>query len=178
MKYLNKNKIFLALACLLLASCNGDVKETLGLNHKGPDEYEVMARPPLTVPPEFTLRPPLKNTGQTTSKATEQAHNEVVGGDFLNNSSTNIADTQFLHDAGANKMNRDIRAKIVEDNENGVVAKDNKSVLGMGSKADPVVDPKKEADRIKQDKTRNQPVTGDGSAVVAPQSKGILGDIF
>jgi len=44
---------------LALTACgNGTVKETLGLSRKPPDEFKVVARPPLSVPPQFNLRPP------------------------------------------------------------------------------------------------------------------------
>ncbi len=44
---------------LALTACGGSsVKETLGLSRKAPDEFKVVARPPLSVPPQFNLRPP------------------------------------------------------------------------------------------------------------------------
>ncbi|KJS38300.1 MAG: hypothetical protein VR70_10355, partial [Rhodospirillaceae bacterium BRH_c57] len=41
-----------------LSGCGGGVKETLGLNRQAPDEFQVVSRPPLAIPPEFKLRPP------------------------------------------------------------------------------------------------------------------------
>ncbi len=40
------------------ACTGGEVRETLGLNRAAPDEFRVVSRPPLTVPPEFYLYPP------------------------------------------------------------------------------------------------------------------------
>ncbi|MEI7669136.1 MAG: hypothetical protein WCJ33_03540, partial [Pseudomonadota bacterium] len=91
----------------------------------------------------------------------------------------NSTDAQFLNNAGASKVNRNIREKINEDMENGVVAKDNKYLLGVGgSSQDPIVDAKKEADRIKDNKEKSKPVNNGETPVVAPKSKGIIGDIF
>lgn len=43
----------------LLTACTGSqVRNTFGLNRSAPDEFKVVSRPPLSVPPEFTLRPP------------------------------------------------------------------------------------------------------------------------
>jgi hypothetical protein len=41
-----------------LASCGDDAKKAIGLGKNPPDEFQVLSRAPLSVPPEFTLRPP------------------------------------------------------------------------------------------------------------------------
>jgi hypothetical protein len=66
---------------MMLAACGStDVKETLGLNRKAPDEFQVYARPPLSVPPEFNLRPPAQGAEYATGvPATLQAHSKVLG---------------------------------------------------------------------------------------------------
>ena len=46
----------LALA-LVLSGCSG-VKESLGLGKNAPDEFAVYSRAPLSLPPDFGLRPP------------------------------------------------------------------------------------------------------------------------
>jgi len=51
----------LAIACLsvplLLPGCTG-FRQMIGLDQAGPDEFAVESRAPLTIPPEFDLRPP------------------------------------------------------------------------------------------------------------------------
>jgi len=51
----------LALACLaltlLLPGCT-DFRRILGMDQVGPDEFAVESRAPLTIPPDFSLRPP------------------------------------------------------------------------------------------------------------------------
>src|SRR5579864_3661690 len=44
-------------ASLLLAGC-GNFRQIVGLDQVGPDEFAVESRAPLTIPPEFDLRPP------------------------------------------------------------------------------------------------------------------------
>jgi hypothetical protein len=46
------------LLCGLTACGGSNVRETLGLNRAAPDEFKVVSRPPLSVPPEFFLEPP------------------------------------------------------------------------------------------------------------------------
>ena len=52
---------WLMLLCspLVAASCSSNtVKDTLGLNKRAPDEFQVVRRAPLIVPPDLRLRPP------------------------------------------------------------------------------------------------------------------------
>jgi hypothetical protein len=54
-------KILLTISCIAVASllvgCN-NFKQVVGLEATAPDEFAVESRAPLTVPPEFDLRPP------------------------------------------------------------------------------------------------------------------------
>jgi hypothetical protein len=45
-------------AAVLLAGCDTTVQETLGLGKRQPDEFQIVRRQPLIVPPDSTLRPP------------------------------------------------------------------------------------------------------------------------
>ena len=53
-------KIFLFTALTLsVSACTGaEVRGNLGLDRRSPDAFNVVARPPLTVPKEFLLTPP------------------------------------------------------------------------------------------------------------------------
>lgn len=42
---------------LVLAACSGVTKEDLGLSRRSPDETQVEQRAPLSLPPEFGVRP-------------------------------------------------------------------------------------------------------------------------
>jgi len=44
-------------ASVLLAGC-ADMRRIVGMDRVGPDEFAVESRAPLTIPPEFELRPP------------------------------------------------------------------------------------------------------------------------
>ena len=45
-------------ALLVLAACGGDTGRILGLEKTKPDEFAVVSRAPLTLPPDYGLRPP------------------------------------------------------------------------------------------------------------------------
>lgn len=46
---------------IALVGCGG-VRDQLGLTKKPPDEFTVISKPPLVIPPNFNLRPPLAGT--------------------------------------------------------------------------------------------------------------------
>src|SRR3954471_4751762 len=47
----------LALLAPAVAGCSS-TKEMLGLTKRSPDEFQVVSRAPLSMPPDFSLRPP------------------------------------------------------------------------------------------------------------------------
>jgi hypothetical protein len=49
--------VALGSSTLLLAGCN-DFRQAIGLDRVGPDEFAVESRAPLTIPPDYDLRPP------------------------------------------------------------------------------------------------------------------------
>jgi len=50
-----------ALGLLSVVSCGSATKEKLGLSKKAPDEFMVVPRAPLSLPPEYDLRPVVDN---------------------------------------------------------------------------------------------------------------------
>ncbi len=47
----------LALAALVLSACS-DVRQAVGMDRRAPDEFAVVSRAPLSLPPDYDLRPP------------------------------------------------------------------------------------------------------------------------
>lgn len=41
-----------------VSACSSDLKSTFGLNKRAPDEFAVPTRAPLSLPPDYSLRPP------------------------------------------------------------------------------------------------------------------------
>jgi hypothetical protein len=72
----------LGVSLALLGACSsGNVKETLGINRVAPDEFRVVSRPPLTVPPQFSLLPPsIEADAPGQVPASDTARDVVMGG--------------------------------------------------------------------------------------------------
>ena len=48
----------IALATLAMTACGGTVQERLGMSRRAPDEFQVVRRQPLVIPPEYRLPAP------------------------------------------------------------------------------------------------------------------------
>src|SRR5208283_5335621 len=61
----------------LIAGC-GDFKKTIGLEQTLPDEFAVESRAPLTIPPDFDLRPPQPGASRPQEKSADQQAEQII----------------------------------------------------------------------------------------------------
>jgi Protein of unknown function (DUF3035) len=64
-------------AGLLLAGCS-DFKKVVGIEPTSPDEFAVESRAPLTIPPDFQLRPPQPGAGRPQETAISDKARGVI----------------------------------------------------------------------------------------------------
>jgi len=178
--------IALALATLLVLPACSQVKEELGLNRNSPDEFTVIKRAPLSLPPEYSLRPLsedgiLGNSAQPTMR--EEAKTAVFGskqGTTELPSGSNAEDI-FLNKVGTNSADANIRKKL--DQDNGYVVLENQSTVdkilrrNAGVKQESLVDPKAEAERLKENAETGRPVTS-GAVPVIIKKESTIDKIF
>ena len=62
---------------LLMAGCS-DFKKSVGLEPTLPDEFAVESRAPLTIPPDFELRPPQPGAARPQEKTADQRAKQVM----------------------------------------------------------------------------------------------------
>ena len=70
--------VCLALGTLVLSGC-GSARQTFGLDRKPPDEFSVLTRAPLAVPPEYKLRPPTPGAPRPQESDTRQQRDRAAG---------------------------------------------------------------------------------------------------
>lgn len=82
-------------AALIVAGC-GESGRIFGFERGGPDEFTVVRNPPLSVPPQATLRPPSNNSSATSNRdaSSEQARASLIasGGDKAGSAGTLVTD--------------------------------------------------------------------------------------
>src|SRR5215470_14329216 len=73
--------VFLSAVCLAgaspIAGCT-DLKKSIGLEPTLPDEFAVESRAPLTIPPDFDLRPPQPGASRPQEKSSDQQAKDVM----------------------------------------------------------------------------------------------------
>lgn len=161
----SKSISFFLVAMLALAGCSS-TKEKLGLTKKSPDEFAVVKRAPLSMPPNYSLRPPRPGAPRPQEQSPEQEARQTLFGQEGAPYETQASgdDAAFLNRAGAVNADPGIRGKvdsetaILDEKEKPVV----KRILGMdGPEQAPatVVNAKEEAARLKSNKEKGKPVT-------------------
>jgi len=175
-----------ALSLLALTGCQaGTVKDTLGLSRSAPDEFRVVSRPPLSVPPDFTLRPPsASDVSPNQPTASEQAKSQLRGASAkpaAKKAASSSAESQFLKRAGAANADAGVRDKLVEEK---IAVQDEEggswwdSLGSEPEKKEPMVNAKEESKRIQKNEAEGKPVTEGKTPEIKPRDRGILGDIL
>ena len=192
----------LGLACLaLLTACSGNsVRNTLGLGRSAPDEFSVVSRPPLSVPPEFELRPPRAGEAPQVTTAEEQARRQLLGTTappssldelplftaetavvpVISAEAPSQAAASFLSKAGADKADESIRQKLATDSTRVVEPKGKslyEKIVGAET-AEPVVDAPAEAERLRDNRDAGKPVTEGETPTTTDKPKSVIDRIF
>jgi hypothetical protein len=188
---------------LLLAACdNNSVQETLGINREAPDEFTVVSRPPLSLPPEFTLRPPRAGEEPRGTATDEKARALITGKPVTalpdpaaleaTTADTAVTPVQrsdalsggaqsLLKRAGADAAREDIRTQLSVDAATPADTSKATSLLEKISgaeKNEPTVDAKKEAERLRANKDEGKPVTEGEVPVEKSGSDSLIDRIF
>ncbi len=146
--------------CLLvvaaLSACEGTVQEKLGLSRPVPDEFQVVRRAPLVLPPDFNLRPP-KPGAKSARQDTSLAAREILTGRTSRRPAGVTPGERALLQAVKVKAEPDIRRKLLEE-EGTLVDLDRSRFLfvldfqkkQLEPKGHPI-DPQKEAERLQKE---------------------------
>lgn len=193
----------LILVPLLLTACeDGAVRNTLGLNRPAPDEFTVVSRPPLSLPPEFTLRPPRPGeeprgvpmdekarslltgtaaTAKSDADTLEAPTVETAVTPVLRNDALSGGANSLLKRAGADGADESIRSKLGEDATRPRDTSTATTLIDQLSGADknePVVDAKKEAARLRDNKDSGKPLSEGEVPEELPKKRSVLDRIF
>ena len=176
----------MALAAALTA-CEGGIGDALGLGKKAPDEYTVVRSAPLTLPPEFTLRPPRPGEARPNEEPVrDQARNvllnEAGAGDAPATESASQGEAAFIEQAGAADVDPNIR-HVVDREFSGYASEDDSFVdsLIFWQDDDPpgeVVDAAAEAERLRESIEAGEPITGDETPTIRRRDRALLEGVF
>jgi hypothetical protein len=160
-----------------LGGCT-DLKRALGMEKVIPDEFAVVSRAPLAIPPDYSLRPPQPGAAPSQEVPTQERAKEAIFRVGTQQAGLPPAATErspgeddLLRQAGVANADPKIRAVVTE--EQSVSPEGEKTFVDKllfwkkSGAPNEVLDPAKEADRIKQAQTAGQPVAPDAPGASA-----------
>ena len=191
----------LALATLgsALGGCSS-TKEMLGLTKRSPDEFQVVSRAPLSMPPDYSLRPPTPGAPRPQEgTTTDQAKQIVTGyadrpagtlapdqipsiGEGEQTTTLSAGESAFLQSASLTGVDPNIR-KLV-DEETAADQADSTTFLDdliFWRKPAPygtVVDPQAEQKRLQENQALGQPVEAGETPIIERKKQGLFEGLF
>ena len=120
-----KNRIALTIGtCLMLAACGDDASDAFGYGKSAPDEFTVISRPPLILPPDYNLRPPGSGMARAAiPKPNEVAKILVLGRDAGAPQKNTPGEDILLENAAAIQPTGDSIREMIENDRTGTVSK-------------------------------------------------------
>jgi hypothetical protein len=176
---------------LLSACAGGSVQNALGLGKRSPDEFAVVSRAPLVVPPDFDLRPPrpgearpLVGTAGDQARATllgeapAAAERPALAAQPLDPVSS-AGQQALLGEAGGGNVDPEIRRRIAQENQSlATVEQAMFTKLLKWREPDAlgaVVDAPAEAERLLANRVSGRPLTTGDTPTVVQRRQSPLG---
>lgn len=182
----------LAVAALALTGCS-DARRSLGLDRTSPDEFAVVSRAPLTLPPDMRQLP---SPTPGASRPQEAAPTQVAAASIFgpgtqvsgvrtgarSGTGGSSGEQALLNRAGADKADPSIRAKVDQETTAMIVADRSwvDSLLFWQKQEAPyqVVDPAKETQRLRQAQAQGTPVNQGVVPTIERKKKAPLEGLF
>lgn len=177
-----KKILSIAIAITLTACTGSEVKGALGLKKRAPDEFMVLSRPALTVPPTFDLPEPEQTTiTPPQSVASGKAKKVLFGASNAATVGKTKAESLLLNKAGFENAQSDIRQQLDEDVralEEPIAAEEEKGFFSrliepikLDEASDPIVNPMAEKERIQNAKASGETVDGEDAETIQPKGE-------
>ena len=182
----------------LLAGCSTSTKEALGLTKRSPDEFQVVANAPLSMPPDYNLRPPAPGAARPQEGSVrEQAERVVFGypdtvtgapsrlpeiGVGEASSAQSAGEASLLQSAGIAGVDPNIR-EIVNTETDSDQADSQQLIDSIVFWREPapygtVVDPEEEQKRLQENAALGNAPTEGTTPTIERKQKGLLEGLF
>jgi hypothetical protein len=184
---------FVVVALLSISACSGSAKDKLGLRRSAPDEFRVISNAPLSVPPDFALRPLGAEDNTAKIAADESATKKILEDKPAKKPAKSVAvanngatkgEGAFLNKAGADEADPQIKEVLQKEEEEQAALEKEKGFLDKltahsAKKNDPsIVNASGEKERIAKNLEDGKAVTEGETPTVTASKKGIFQNIF
>lgn len=177
---------------LVASGCSG-TSEALGLGKRQPDEFAVYTRAPLSLPPDYGLRPPAPGSARAAALAPrDEARYAMTGGGTMPLGNARLENPApagaspgayaLLERSGALNVDPDIRDMV--NQETSILATTDRAFTerlmfwSTPTEYGTVVDPAEEARRINENQALGRPVTAGTTPTIERRRKALLEGIF
>ena len=185
-------RLALPIALAMGLSACSNARESLGLTKTSPDEFRVVSRAPLTVPPDFTLRPPDPGAPRPqVGTPTDQARTAVTGVGYQDFQEHGRKDTGGAYSLGEQALLTAVGADEADPNIRQVVDQETSRInsesedflraLVFWREDEPtgvLLDPEGEANRLRENATLGRDVTEGETPTIERKEKAIFEDLF
>jgi len=103
----------------MMVGCTS-TSRALGITKEAPNEFNILTKAPLVVPPEYNLRPPRVGESSAENNYSQQAAREALVGD-VDAAEPSRGEVVLMTKAGVGRANQEIRVEI--DGQNSVERK-------------------------------------------------------
>ena len=168
---------------LPLAGCGDDLSRTIGLTRDAPDEFTVTTRAPLSMPPDFSLRPPRPGASRPQELSERQqaeatlSPTAALGGTPAGTS----PGQQALVAAAGPAAPRDIRNQVDSEAQLDQPGRSFTDRLMFWKPSPPSgtpVDASRESQRLRQNAALGQSVEAGDTPIIQRRQQGLLDSIF
>jgi len=183
--------VLAATVAVVVGGC-GDTKELLGQGKRPPDEFAVYSRAPLSLPPDYALRPPAPGTARPQNVMPRDTAKQALLGEQFNTQAGGASSAEgvgvspgiqvLLERTGALDADPDIRTQV--NSETSILAEEDQSFTerlmfwGTPTEYGTVVDPVQEARRIHENQALGQPITDGETPTIERKRRALLEGIF
>ncbi len=176
---------------LALSACEG-VQKQLGLTKQSPDEFKVVARAPLSLPPDYTLRPPEPGIPRPQEGTTSQQARNAIFGQQQPEAGTqepktasddrSLAEMSLLKAAGADQADPNIR-RIIDAETLRINAESDDFLEALVFWREPeaageIVNATEEAKRLRENAALGKPVTDGETPTIERKQKALFEGLF
>ena len=192
MRISGASRTVLAMPILLLALGLGgcsEARRAVGWDKAPPDEFKILTRAPLAMPPDYGLRPPTPGAPRPQEgSTTDQARTAITGGrpgarpGAAPAGRPSAAEVALLDKAGADRADPAIRATV--DREARAVADADRSFtdkLIFWREPEPpgtVIDAEREQQRLRENQALGRPANSGDTPIVRRRQRGLLEGLF
>jgi Protein of unknown function (DUF3035) len=187
--------VSIAISLMLAACARGTVQDALGIGKRSPDEFAVVSRAPLILPPDYGLRPPAPGESRPgVDTANERARATLTGRELQQpagpgqevapavfaepGAAVSSGERALMTQATTTPVDPDIRRKIAE--ENMQLAQVEQELFTRlvkwrePSTLEVAIDPAAETERLRANRAEGKPPTEGESPVITKRRQSVL----